>query len=171
VTTASVAAAHAQAPAALSWQRFHELGRALAASAAADGVPDVIVGVVRGGMMPAVLIAHQLGVRTVRAFDATHTVDDSVNAPKLSVPAVRDVDSLGDLTGLDVLIVDDVAGSGMTARVCVEHVGEAGAARVRSAVLVVNEANWSGSTPPGRALSYIGQTTDRWVVFPWEGQS
>jgi len=165
-----VTTAQAPTPATLSWQRFHELGRALAASAAADGVPDVIVGVVRGGMMPAVLIAHQLGVRTVRAFDATHTIDDSVNAPKLTVPAVRDVDSIGDLMGLDVLIVDDVAGSGMTARVCVEHVGKAGAARVRTAVLVVNEANWDVATPSERALNYIGHTTRQWVVFPWEGQ-
>lgn len=170
MTTASVTATQAHAPVSVSWQRFHELGRALAASAAADGAPDVIVGVVRGGMMPAVLIAHQLGVRTVRAFDATHTVDDSVNAPKLTVPAVRDIDSLGDLTGLDVLIVDDVAGSGMTAQVCVEHVGRAGAARVRTAVLVVNEANWSAATPPESALSYISHTTRQWVVFPWEGQ-
>ena len=171
MTTASVTAAKAPPPATLSWKRFHELGCALAASAATDGAPDVIVGVVRGGMMPAVLIAHQLGVRTVRAFDAMHTVDDSVNAPKLTVPAVRDIDSLGDLTGLDVLIVDDVAGSGMTAEVCVEHVGRAGAARVRTAVLVVNEANWSAATPPESALSYIGHTTRQWVVFPWEGQS
>ncbi len=158
--------APAPAPASLSWQQFHELGRKLAARAAADGVPDVIVGVVRGGMMPAVLIAHQLGVRTVRAFDATHTVDDSVNAAKLAAPAVRDVDSLG----LDVLNVDDVVGSGMTAQVCAEHVGEAGAARVRTAVLVVNEANWNAATPPWRALSYIGHTTQQWVIFPWEAQ-
>lgn len=167
MTTQSATAAQATS---LSWQRFDELARTLAACAAADGTPDVIVGVVRGGMMPAVLIAHQLGVRTVRAFDATRTVDDSVNAPKFAAPAVRDVDSLGDLTGLDVLIVDDVAGSGMTAQVCVEHVGNAGAARVRTAVLVVNAANWSAAAPPGRALTYIGLTTHQWVIFPWEAQ-
>lgn len=159
------------APAAMSWERFAELGRALSNSIAVDGVPDVVVGVVRGGMMPAVLIAHQLGVRTVRAFAATHTVDDSVNAAKSAELAVQDTDSLGDLSGLDVLVVDDVAGSGMTAQVTAQHVEQAGAMRVRTAVLVVNEANWAAPTPPGRALTYIAHFTHGWVIFPWEAQS
>jgi uncharacterized protein len=170
-TTSATGVQQWPTPAAMSWQRFAELSCALANNIADDGVPDVVVGVVRGGMMPAVLIAHHLGVRTVRAFAATHTIDDSVNAAKFAAPAIRDTDSLGDLSGLDVLVVDDVAGTGMTAQVTAQHVEQAGARRVRTAVLVVNEANWTAPTPPGRALTYIAHITHGWVIFPWEEQS
>ena len=169
MTARSATAVHSRlAPAAMSWPRFEELARVLADSIAADGVPDLLVGVVRGGMMPAVLIAHHLQVRAVRAFVATRTVDDSVNAAKLTAPAVWDTDCLGDLSGLDVLVVDDVAGSGMTARVAAQHVEKAGAARLRTAVLVVNQANWTAPNPPEQAFTYIATVTDGWVIFPWE---
>ncbi|WP_327153225.1 hypothetical protein OHU45_02020 [Streptomyces tubercidicus] len=66
----------------------------------------------RGGVIPAVWLAHRLGIRDVRTVVITRTTSDSIDAAKTTLPGVRNAASLGDLTGLDVLLVDDTAGSG-----------------------------------------------------------
>ncbi|MEU8781362.1 phosphoribosyltransferase family protein [Streptomyces sp. NPDC048637] len=72
---------------------------------------QAVVGTMRGGVLPAVWLAHRLGIRDVRTVEVTHTTDDGINAAKTRLPAARNPASLGDLTGLDVLLVDDIAGS------------------------------------------------------------
>ncbi|GAB3066250.1 phosphoribosyltransferase [Micromonospora schwarzwaldensis] len=152
----------------LSWDGVTATAARLADAVRTDQVPDVLVGVLRGGVIPAVLLAHILGVRTVRAVEVLHTTDDSVNAAKSAAPLVDNAASLGDLTGADVLVVDDIAGSGDTAARTVELVRSAGAARVRTAVLVVNLGNWRRAQRPGELLTYIGTVVIGWVIFPWE---
>ncbi|MFI6770733.1 hypothetical protein [Streptomyces sp. NPDC050355] len=71
-----------------------------------------MVGIMRGGVIPAVWLAHRLGIRDVRTVGITPTTSDSIDAAKTTLPGVRNAASLGDLTGLDVLLVDDTAGSG-----------------------------------------------------------
>ncbi|WP_078865878.1 hypothetical protein [Streptomyces sp. NRRL S-1448] len=66
----------------------------------------------RGGVIPAVSLAHRLGIRDVRTVGITRTASDSIDAAMTTLPGVRNAASLGVLTGLDVLLVDDTAGSG-----------------------------------------------------------
>ncbi|MFJ9446432.1 phosphoribosyltransferase [Kitasatospora sp. NPDC101235] len=155
----------------LDWGHVQEQAARIADAARVAGAPQTVVAVVRGGMVPAVLLAHQLGVRDVRVLEVTHTVDDSANAAKTCEPTIRNPASLGGIEGLDVLVVDDVAGTGQALASAVRIVEQAGAARVRSAVLVVNEANWTGSKLPGETVTWIGETVRGWVVFPWEASA
>ncbi|MFI7510510.1 phosphoribosyltransferase [Micromonospora aurantiaca] len=155
-------------PTMLGWDGITDTADRIASEVRADKVPDVLVGVLRGGVIPAVLLAHALGVRTVRAVEVLHTTADGIDAVKSAAPQVANAASLGDLTGADVLVVDDVAGSGDTAARTVELVRTAGAARVRTAIFVVNVGNWRRPHDPGQALTYIGTVIDGWVVFPWE---
>ncbi|MFD7577476.1 phosphoribosyltransferase [Kitasatospora sp. NPDC059817] len=157
-----------RAPRNLTWGDIETQTGRIASATGEVGIPHTIVAVVRGGMVPAVLLAHRLAVRDVRAVEVTHTVDDSTNAAKTARPVARNAASLGDLSGLDVLVVDDVAGTGDTLAASVRLAEQAGAARVRSAVLVLNEANWTGDRRPHEAVTCIGETVGCWVVFPWE---
>jgi hypoxanthine phosphoribosyltransferase len=152
----------------LPWLRIEEHIDRIASAIRQGGTPQTVVAVVRGGMVPAVLLAHRLGTRDVRAVEVTHTIDDSTNAAKTAHPRARNTASLGDLSGRDVLVVDDVVGTGDTLAAVVRLVDLAGAARVRSAVCVVNEANWTGERPPHEAVTCIGETVRGWVFFPWE---
>lgn len=154
----------------LNWLALAGLADRLAGAVAADGSPDVVVGVLRGGMVPAVLVAHALGLRDVRAVDVTHTAFEGVNATKTLRPTVRNPRSLGDLHGLDVLVVDDVAGKGDTIATAADLARAARAGRVRTAVCAVNEANWftTRGDDPSEALNYIGARCRGWVTFPWE---
>ncbi len=157
-------------PIILGWPEVSAIADDLARQVRADRVPDVLVGVLRGGMVPAVLLAHALGVRALRAVEVIHTAMDGVDAAKTPQPHTFNTASLGPLAGLDVLIVDDIAGTGDTIALTVELVRAAGAARVRTAICTINATNWRRSQTPLQALTYVGSTVEGWVIFPWEAR-
>ncbi|MBX7269601.1 purine phosphoribosyltransferase [Micromonospora sp. Llam7] len=157
-----------QTPIALTWADVTKTVDTFAGQVRTDRVPDVLVGVLRGGLVPAVLLSHQLGVREVRAVEVVHTLDDTVNADKSGTPRVVNPATLGDLKGMDVLLVDDIAGSGDTLVCVVGLLHAAGAKRVRTAVLTVNRANWHRPQSPADVVRYLGSQVDSWVIFPWE---
>ncbi len=154
----------------MSWDELTSLTGRIANEVTADGVPDILIGILRGGMIPAVMLAHALGSRQVRAVEVTHTAASGVNAAKTCRPLLRNLASAGDVCGRDVLITDDVAGTGETAAYTADLMRLLGAARVRTAVWAVNEANWPtvSQVTPDQALTYIGARCDEWVIFPWE---
>ena len=152
----------------LTWPQMQELVGQVADWAGRDGPPQTVVAVLRGGAVPAVWLSHRLGLRDVRAVEVVHTVDDSVHAAKIPEPAAVNPASLGDLSGRDVLVVDDVAGTGQTIAAAARLAVQAGAARLRTAVCVVNEDNWAGPLPAEDVVTYIGAAARGWVVFPWE---
>lgn len=155
----------------LSWPAVEAQVRSIAEAASLDRAPDCLIGILRGGAVPAVLVAHLLQVRDLRTVEVTHTLRDGIDAPKSPQVRIGNPSTLGDLTGLDVLIVDDVAGTGHTVRVTAELVRRAGATRVRTAVCVLNQANLDPDLPASEIPTYTALTTRGWVVFPWEAQS
>ena len=154
----------------LGWAEITAITDQLAQAIRADAHPDVVVGILRGGMIPAIRLAHVLGLRDVRALDVTHTAADGVNAAKTPRPVSRNLSSLGDMTGLDALLVDDVTGTGETLATSRCLLLAAGASSVRTAACVLNEINWrhSDEGDPEFGLTYVGVTFRGWVVFPWE---
>ena len=50
----------------LSWDDIDKTVAGLAERVCADGLPDVLVGVVRGGLVPAVWLSHRIGMRPMR---------------------------------------------------------------------------------------------------------
>jgi hypoxanthine phosphoribosyltransferase len=156
------------APTLLPWNDLVTITTRLAERIRLDGRPDVLVGVLRGGLVPAVLLAHALGCRSVRAVEVIHTTRDGVDAAKTIEPHITNPASLGDLHNLDVLLVDDIAGTGDTIHTTAGLVAACGARRVRTAVCAVNAANWRRPHPPTSQLTYIGTTDRGWVIFPWE---
>jgi hypoxanthine phosphoribosyltransferase len=148
----------------LSWADIHAACACLAGEIRGGGLPDVVVGVSRGGLVPAVLVSHLLGLRDLRTLAITRTCSDTVGAAKLSAPAVRYPASLGSLQDLDVLVIDDVAGSGETIAAASGMATSMRARRARTAVCVVNDANWADGPFP----DHVAIHARRWVIFPWE---
>lgn len=146
---------------ALTWSDIKIITKDLAELVATDGPPQVIVGIARGGLIPTVMIAHVFGVRDLRTLTTTHTVSDAVNAAKTPEPLVAHPGSLGDLVGRDVLVVDDIAGTGDTLTTARALLVERNPSRVRTGVLWLNVANWQFAHPEP---AYVGER----VVFPWE---
>lgn len=150
---------------ALTWDNIHILVKSLAAEISKDGRPGVIAAIARGGLIPAVMTAHAIGSRDLRSVVITRTITDDVNAAKTVEPVVSNPSTLGDLTGQDVLLVDDIAGTGDTLASARTLLAQLGAAQVRAAVLRLNTGNWQCRN---REPDYVGDRAKGWVIFPWE---
>ncbi len=173
-TTASTTTSHlsdAAVALVLGWPELEQVVTELADHIEGGGAPTVIVGVLRGGMVPAVMLAHRVGVRQVRGVGAVRTLTEGPRAGK-TPPVLVEPNGLGDLQGEDVLVVEDVIGTGHTLAAVRDHIAVQKPATLRTAALVVNTVNWAAAHPdnrdPRQHHDLIGVTCTGWVRFPWE---
>jgi hypoxanthine phosphoribosyltransferase len=139
----------------LTWDDFASLGAQLAEQIQRLGV-DVIVGVARAGLFPAVLVACSLRkemfpVRITRRLDDEVVYADPVWRTPLTA----------DLSGKVVAVVDEIADTGQTLNLVADAARQRGAALVKTACLVSH--TWAEPAPDITAL-----VTDELVVFPWD---
>ena len=142
----------------LTWQAYGEAARELADQVRGTGFrPDVVLGIARGGLVPASSLAYALGCKNLFAMNVEfYTGERTTLAAPVVLPPYLDT---SDLDGARVLVVDDVADSGRTLELvmdfCRGHVTEA-----RSAVLYQKPR----SVVDG---DLVWRRTDRWIDFPW----
>lgn len=146
------------------WPEVLATLESLASVVLADGAPTIILGVQRGGLVPAVVLSHLLGCR-VSVIDIATTVSDEVGAQK-NPPTIQHRPSRSAFAGQDVLVVDDVAGTARTIELAVSYVRAARPSRARSLVYYENQDRVSGSAR--MPIDYVGTSGRGWVVFPWE---
>ena len=142
----------------LTWDGFGEACRDMARTIVADGfVPEVVVAIARGGLLPGGAIAYALGVKNCGALNVEFYtgIGTVLDAPEL-LPPELDMEYLG---GRRVLLVDDVADSGRTLALAVRLLRDRGA-DVRSATIY---------TKPGSIdmPDYSWRETPLWIDFPW----
>jgi hypoxanthine phosphoribosyltransferase len=139
----------------ISWEEYFGLCKGLALAVAAYH-PEIILGVARGGLYVATLLAHLLQselyvIRVTRRYRDRVVYDEPawlVRPPTL-VEERR------------VLIADEICGVGETLTMIKDEVARLGAAEVRSAVLCSHER--------GKAIpDYIGVVSDALIVNPWD---
>ncbi len=119
--------------------------------------PDVIVGVTRGGWVPARVLSDFLEVPDV----VTVRVEFYVGVAETRNEPVLTQGVSASVTGKKALLVDDIADTGKSLPLAREHVLQQGATEVRIATLY--RKPWSAITP-----DYYEIETSCWVVFPWE---
>jgi xanthine phosphoribosyltransferase len=138
----------------VSWDQFHRDARALAWRLSGAGPFEVIVTITRGGLVPAAIVARELGIRVIET---------------ISISSYRDK-AQGDITVLKgiapeisarragVLVVDDLVDTGATARIVRDLLPRAHFATVYA-------------KPQGRPLvdTFITEVSqDTWIYFPWD---
>jgi hypoxanthine phosphoribosyltransferase len=119
--------------------------------------PHVIVGVTRGGWIPARVLSDLLGIPDLASVGVEFYlgVAETRNKPVLTQRVSADVE------GKKALLVDDVADTGKSLQLAREHILQQGATEVRVATMY--RKPFSAITP-----DYYEKETRRWVVFPWE---
>ena len=122
--------------------------------------PDFLVGVGRGGLVPAAYLSHRTGIALL---SVDHSSGEAGFADDLLVKLAAKSKA-----GRRILIVDDINDSGTTIaylRAAIEGHGGDGD-EVRVAVLIDNMRSRAKAEYRG---SQIDRATDkRWFVFPWE---
>lgn len=141
----------------VSWDQFHRDARALAwRLSGVNSEWKAIVCITRGGLVPAAIIARELGVRLIETVCvASYHEYSEQGALKVLKEVSSDLTSDG---GKNVLIVDDLTDTGKTARIVREMLPEAHFAAVYA-------------KPMGRPLvdTFITEVSqDTWIFFPWD---
>ncbi|WP_062225597.1 xanthine phosphoribosyltransferase [Aureimonas frigidaquae] len=141
----------------VSWDQFHRDARALAWRLA--GVrPDwkAIVCITRGGLVPAAIIARELGTRMIETVCVASYHDYDTQGELAVLKGITPELKVDDGDG--VLIVDDLTDTGKTA------------ALVRSMLPKAHFATVYAK-PKGRPLvdTFITEVSqDTWIFFPWD---
>ena len=142
----------------VSWDQFHRDSRALAWRLSAAGPFDSIVCITRGGLVPAAIVARELGIRVIEtvcvaSYDHTRQTDVKVLKDVAASVIVQ-----GGGGGAGVLIVDDLVDTGQTAKAVRGILPRAHFATVYA-------------KPMGRPMvdTFITEVSqDTWIYFPWD---
>jgi hypoxanthine phosphoribosyltransferase len=114
-------------------------------------------GVSRGGWIPARVLSDILGNSNLASVRAENYVGV---AKAKTEPALTQLLSV-DVSGKRVLVVDDVADSGKSLQLVLDHVRQRGALEVKIATIYYKPVS---AVKP----DFYERKTERWVVFPWE---
>lgn len=142
----------------VSWQKVHDMLMKTAHKIRFDNFkPDLIVGVCRGGWLPARVLSDLLGVSRMASVTVEFYsgVVQRRRSPRITQPLTVHV------KGKKLLIVDDVADTGKSLRLVRSHLIESDPKEIR--LTTMYRKPWSILTP-----DYYEKETSCWVVFPWE---
>ena len=142
----------------LTYDLFGTATRELAQQVADSGYrPDLILAIARGGLALGMGLGYALAVKNISVVNVEFYtgVDQRLDVPIMLPPTPAVVD----LSGLRVLIADDVADTGRTLELvhefCAGHVAEARTVVIYEKPRSVIKAD------------YVWRRTERWIDFPW----
>lgn len=142
----------------LTWMDVQRLSEKLADQIAESGFrPDIIVAVSRGGFDPARILSDELNIRSLASLQVIYYagIRERNDKPQVKYPLNADI------SGLNVLVVDDVADSGNSLKVVKEYVDNLGPREVKMATL--HHKPWSTFEP-----DFYAESVDKWIIYPWE---
>lgn len=118
--------------------------------------PDVIVGISRGGWIPARILSDLLENPNIANIKVEFYLDvyKTVEEPVITQPVSTSIKNK------KILVVDDVSDTGKTLKIVYEEMMKE-AREVRAATLYYKP--WSDYRP-----NFYVKVTDAWIIFPWE---
>jgi hypoxanthine phosphoribosyltransferase len=141
----------------ISWDEFYDICKSLALKVRKTK-PDIVIGIARGGLYPAILISQFLQ-KEFYPIRLTRRFNDKIvrESPTWLVEPPQIVN------GKKVLLVDDVADSGETLLIARYKILDMGAKQVVTATAFTHK------TCPDKP-NYTGLTTDELIINPWDNQ-
>lgn len=139
----------------VSWDQFHRDCKALAWRLLEKKVEwKGIIGITRGGMIPAGLLARELDIKLVDTVCISSYDDKQQREPKILKDINKDL--VGDGDGW--LVIDDLVDTGGTAKIIRKELPKAHLATVY--------AKPAGEPLVDTYVTWVSQ--DTWIYFPWD---
>ncbi|MDA4128337.1 MAG: phosphoribosyltransferase [Thaumarchaeota archaeon] len=140
----------------IDWTHYGDLVSDLTEAIKSSGQEfDLVIGIARGGIPVAMVIADQLGVSVDIINVKSYIGIAKRNKPKIISTLTENV------KGKKVLVVDDLVDEGDTMETVLSFLKKARPAKLMTAVLF--KKPWSRFDP-----DFCLKVVDKWVVFPWE---
>jgi len=141
-----------------SWDEIYEMCLDLASMIKSSGFePDLIVGIARGGWVPARLLSDFLDNPNITSIKVEFYLD--IGKTKNEPTITQDIQV--SVNGKRVLLVDDVADTGKSLMLVKNHLKNMGASEIRIACIYFKP--WSIVKP-----DYYVRETEAWIIFPHE---
>jgi hypoxanthine phosphoribosyltransferase len=141
-----------------SWDQIHSMLIELADEVRlSEYKPEIIVGISRGGWIPARVLSDLLDNPYVTSVGAEFYVGvyETIREPRLTQPIPVSV------FDKKILLVDDVTDTGKSALLIKDHLCRQGVKETR--ILTLYYKPWSIIKP-----DFYSKETSDWIVFPWE---
>jgi len=141
-----------------SWNQIYRMLLNIAEKIRRDRfIPDIIVGVCRGGWPPARVLSDLLGNPNLANVKVEFYlgIAETKESPVLTQPISLSVEEK------KVLVVDEIADTGMSLKLVKEHIARKGALELKIATIYYKP--WSVTVP-----DYYEKESTCWIVFPWE---
>lgn len=141
-----------------SWEETEKSMHSIAGSISASGfMPDAIIGISRGGLVPARLLSDYLDVPLLYTFRISFYTGIG---ERKEIPEVTQPLSVG-IKGKNILVVDDVSDSGKSLALAKEYLAPMAPTSIKTAAIHFK---------PGSIFKpdFFDSTTKAWVVYPWE---
>jgi len=118
---------------------------------------DMVIGIMRGGVIPARLISDYIGVDELAVIEVKLYKSIGIKSaqPYLKHPLIKDVKDK------NVLLVDDISDSGLSLQLALQAISLHSPRNIVTATLYVKP--WTRLYP-----DYYHSVTDKWIIFPWE---
>ncbi|MBI2130433.1 phosphoribosyltransferase [Candidatus Woesearchaeota archaeon] len=141
-----------------TWKDMQDYAKKTAEAIKKSGFyPDIIIGLSRGGLVPARLLADFLHVKSILSIKVDHWGITATKDGKAEISHGL----TANLKGKKVLIADDITDTGQSMELAAEHVRKLDPAQVKTATLV--HLSNSKYIP-----DFYGQEREwAWIIFPW----
>ena len=141
-----------------SWKKIHRSILELSVEIEKSNFkPDIIVGMARGGWIPARIISDCLGNPNLAnvSVEFYENLGETKRKPMIKQPISISV------RNKKILLVDDVVDTGKSVKLVETHLRNNGASSIKIASVYYKP--WSIAIP-----EYYQKETQLWIIFPWE---
>ena len=143
-----------------TWNQIYDMLLDLANKIQGDGYkPDVIIGIARGGLVPARILSDFLETPELAIIQIEYYV--SIAQTRQEPILKRSLHT--QITDKKALLVDDVSDTGKSLQLAKNHLQQQGAKEIKTATLYAKPQT---ITKP----DYYEKQTSHWIVFPWDAK-
>jgi hypoxanthine phosphoribosyltransferase len=141
-----------------TWEELHSYAKDVSNKIKKSGFhPDIIIGLSRGGLVPARLLSDFLHIKKCYTIKVDHWGLTATKDGQAKVSQSLNVD----LTGKNVLIVDDITDTGQSMMLSRDHIAGLKPKEIRTATLIHLKTSKFMPDFYGREMDWF------WIIFPW----
>ena len=143
-----------------SWDNVYEKSRELSEKIKEEGYnPDLIIGLARGGWVPARNLCDFLGIKDLISLKLEHWGVTASPDGEAKIKYPIDID----LSGRDVLIVDDCSDTGESIKAAKKFIEGLNPRTVKTATMQIFETTPDDGIPD----FWVEKIPWVWVIYPW----
>ena len=137
----------------VNWTEFYRNARALAWRLKENHKWHGIIAITRGGLVPAAIMARELGIRKIDTISILSYGEDEKQIDPVILKGCAAEDG-----GKGWIVIDDLVDTGLTAKIIRKMLPHAHIAAIYAKPLGKNDVD--------TFMTEVSQ--DTWIVFPWE---